>query len=142
MADINDYLRVKIQDHVLRGTAYSAPATVYVALCTTTPIHSDTGTQIQSGSGGTGVEVTGGNYARVAVTANTSNFGDSVGVITNTNAITWSAVTWSGTVTGVAILDAATNGNCLWAGNLTANKTVSSGDTFSFAASALTLTLS
>ncbi len=60
-AALSDYLENKVIDDFLRATAYSPPATVYVALLTAAP--NDTG-------GGT--EVSGGNYARVAVTSATT----------------------------------------------------------------------
>jgi hypothetical protein len=44
-------------------------------------------------------------------------------------------------VTHVAIYDASTGGNMLAHGALTASKTVDSGDTFTIAAGALSLTL-
>jgi len=141
MAAMNDYLRVKVQDYIFRSQSFTQPTTLYVALCTTTPIHSDTGTQIYTGSGGTGVEVTGGNYARQSVACGTGSWGDSTGVITNTNAITWSSVTWTATVTGLAIVDASTNGNILFQGALTSSKSVTSGDTFTINASALSITI-
>ena len=53
MAGFSDYLEDKVLDHVFGGTAYTAPATLYVALYTVAP--DDTG-------GGT--EVTGGSYVR------------------------------------------------------------------------------
>jgi len=52
-----DFLENKIINHVLRNTAYTAPATVYAALFTATPGESSAGT-----------EVTGGSYARQAAT--------------------------------------------------------------------------
>ena len=51
MAGFSDYLENKVVGHVFGGAAYTAPATLYVALYTSAP--SDTG-------GGT--EVSGGGY--------------------------------------------------------------------------------
>lgn len=123
----SNYLELKLLDHVLGNTAYTAPGTVYVALFTTTP----------SGSGG-GTEVSGGSYARVTVTNNTTNWpnasGGSPGVKSNGTAITFPTATadW-GTVTGFAIFDAASSGNMLYWGDVTTSKHINNGDTAKFA---------
>lgn len=103
----SDYLENKILDHVLGGGDYTRPATVYVGLFTTAP--SDTG-------GGT--EVSGGSYARVAVTNNATNFpAASSGSKSNGTAITFPAATanW-GTVVAFGIFDASSGGNLLYWG--------------------------
>lgn len=144
MAALSDYLENKIIDYVLRGQAFTAPATVYVGLFTATP--SDTG-------GGT--EVTGGSYARVAVTSSLANWAGTQaaasttastgtsGTTSNNASITFPAPTanW-GTITSIGIFDAATTGNLLIWGALTTNKTVNNGDAApSFAAAALSFQL-
>ena len=141
MAAKSDYLENKLIDFFLRGQAFTPPATVYVALFTATP--SDTG-------GGT--EVSGGSYARVAVTSSLANWagtqsaGSTVassgtgGTTSNNGAITFPAPTanW-GTVTSWGLYDASTSGNLLIYAALTTNKTVNNGDAApSFAAGALT----
>lgn len=143
MAAMSDYLENKITDHVLRGTAYTSPTTLYVALYTAAP----------SDSGG-GTEVTGGSYARVAITANLTNWSGTQGAGTtvassgtggrssNNGAVTFPAPTanW-GTVSHFAILDASSGGNFLFHGTLTASKTVNNGDAApSFAADDLGIT--
>lgn len=114
------------------GSLPTAVATWYVALTTTTPTDSAAGT-----------EVTGGSYARVAVTNNTTNFpAPTVGVIANGAAFTFPAPTanW-GTVTHFELWDAASAGNRFYWGALTASRTVNNGDSApSFAVSALTIT--
>lgn len=130
-SNMNNYLRTKVQDYTFRNQAFTQPSTLYIALCTATPTNSNTGSTI--------TEVSGGNYARVAITCNTSNWADATGVITNSNVVSWTGVTWSGTVTGLAICDASTAGNVLYQGGLTASKTVNVGDDFSFATSALSI---
>ncbi len=128
----NDFLEDELLDHVFGAAAYTAPATLYVALYTVAP--SDTG-------GGT--EVTGGSYARVAVTNNATNFpAASGGAKSNGTVITFPTATanW-GTVVAFAILDAATNGNFLCWADLTTSKAVNSGDTASFAVGDLDITL-
>lgn len=129
---MSDYLENALINHVFRATAYSAPATLYVGLSTTSCSDSSTGT-----------EVSGGSYARVAVTSSTSNWdatSGTDGTTANTNAITFPAPTanW-GTVVAFFISDASSAGNMLVCQALTTSKTVNNGDAApSFAAGALT----
>jgi len=108
------YLENKIADHVLRNTAYTSPTTVYAALYTTDPGEDDSGT-----------EVTGGSYARVAVT-----FGAPVdGVTSNTGQVAFPTATGSwGTVGWMQIMDALSSGNALFHGALETAVTINSGD--------------
>jgi hypothetical protein len=128
----SNFLELELLDHVFGNAAYSAPATLYVALFTATP--SDTG-------GGT--EVSGGSYARKDVTNNATNFpAAAAGAKSNGTAITFVTATASwGVVTQFGIFDASTAGNLLAWGDLTASKTVDSGDTVSFAVGDLDITL-
>lgn len=138
---MSDYLENKVVDHVFRGQAYTAPATIYFGL--TTSACSDAAT---------GTEVTGGSYARVGVTASLANFAGTQsagsttassgtgGTTSNNGAITFAAPTanW-GVVTHVVIMDASTSGNLLFCIALTTSKTINNGDAApSFAAAALT----
>jgi hypothetical protein len=106
-----------------------------------------------SDDAGSGTEVTGGSYARVAVTANLTNFSGTQstgsttassgtsGTSSNNNAITFPAPTanW-GTCTGWRMWDAASGGNAWVYSALTVAKTVNNGDAApSFAAAALTI---
>lgn len=131
----SDFLEQKVLNHVFGATAYSAPGTLYFALFTTAP----------SDSGG-GTEVTGGSYARVALTNNTTNFPNATGTSptskSNGTTITFPAASanW-GTVVAFGIFDASSGGNLICWADLTANKTINNGDTASFAVGALTITL-
>lgn len=126
----SDYLEGKVLDHVLGGTTYSAPATVYIALFTSAPTET---------SGG--VEVTGGGYARAAVTNNTSNWPAAIaGVKKNGTRISFPTATGAwGTILGSAIFDAPTGGNMLWWASIS-NISVVEGDTASFPANSITIT--
>jgi len=127
MAAKTDYLENKILDHVLGVAAYTAP-TPYVALFTADP----------GESGDTTNEVSGGGYARVDAS---SAFGSAAsGSSSNSSDIAFAQATadW-GTVTHVAIMDAATGGNMLYYGALSASKTVAANDTFKFEAGELKL---
>lgn len=123
----NDILKARFG-----GATPTQPATWYVALTTTTPTDSAAGT-----------EVTGGSYARVAVTNNTTNFpAPTTGVVSNGTAITFPAPTanW-GTVTHFELWDAASAGTRRYWGALTTSRTVNNGDSApSFAVGALTVT--
>src|SRR5262249_53942550 len=144
MSALSDYLSDQILNSVFRGAGYSFPATTYIALCTTTPIKSDTGTTISNGTG-TGVEVSGGSYARVAVTSNTSNWtvAGTNDLVSDNAVITFPTATanW-GTVVGIAICDAATNGNILFFGNLSVSQTINNGNVASFPVSNLSIQMS
>ena len=127
MAEMSNYLENALINVTLRATSYTAPAAVYVGLYTTDPTDANTGT-----------EVTGGSYARTAVT-----FGaPSNGVTTNSGAVTFPTATGTwGTVGWIGILDAATSGNLLYHTPLTASKSITSGDIFTISIGNLSVTL-
>jgi hypothetical protein len=127
MAEMSNYLETALINGTLRGTTYTAPTTVYVGLYTSDPTDADTGT-----------EVTGGSYARQAVT-----FGaPSNGVSTNTAAIEFPQATGTwGTVGWIGIEDASTGGNLLYHTALDASKTIATGDIFKIAIGSLSVTL-
>lgn len=121
---ISDYLENKILDHTLRNTAYTSPGTsIYIALFTDAAVQDDANS---------GIEVTGGDYARVQVSAwNAPTSGSSA----NTGDITFATASanW-GNIRYIGIMDAATDGNLLFWGQLTEDKDVTDGDTFSISA--------
>jgi hypothetical protein len=124
----SDYLENALLNATLRGVAYIAPSTVYVALFTSDP--TDTGT------GGT--EVTGGAYARQAITFNAPTAGsasNSADVLFPIATAAW------GTITHLAFFDAATAGNMLYSGQLTTAKTIATDDQLKLAAGNVTVTL-
>jgi hypothetical protein len=126
----SDYLENKLLNLVLGAAAYTAPTHIYAALFTVTP----------SDSGG-GTEATGGSYARVDLTNNTTNFPTtSNGQKQNGTAITWPTATASwGTVVAVGFFDDPTAGNLLYWMSIS-SKTVDSNDTVSIAINNLTIT--
>lgn len=143
-AALTDYAENKLIDQVFRAQTALAPATLYVGLVTSS-----------SADTGCGTEVSGGSYARVAVTSSTTNWAGTQsagstsassgtgGTTSNNAAITFPAPTASwGTVTGFCIYDASTSGNALVYAALTASKNIGSGDAApSFAIGALTVTI-
>lgn len=141
---MTNYLENKLLDHAFRGINYAAPTVVYAALLTNVP---DDGTA--------GVEVSGGSYTRIAIVSNTSSWAGTQGAgsttastgtsgtISNNAVVTFNTPTanW-GTVTGVALYDAATGGNALIQGALSAPVTVVSGSPApSFPASTFSYTI-
>ena len=127
MAEFSNFLENALINAVLRNTTYTSPATVYVSLYTTDPTDADSGT-----------EVSGGSYARTAVT-----FGaPSNGVTTNSADVTFPTATASwGTVTHIGIHDALTTGNLLFHTPLDTAKTIDSGDIFKITTGNLSVTL-
>jgi hypothetical protein len=127
MAEMSNYLENALVNATLRNTSYTSPAAVYAALFTTDPTDA-----------GSGTEVSGGSYARTAIT-----FGSpSNGVTTNSADVTFPTCTaaW-GTVTHMGIFDASTSGNLLYHTPLDASKTVDSGDIFKISSGNLSVTL-
>jgi hypothetical protein len=101
--DLSNYLENKLIEHVLRHVSYTSPSTVYLALFTANP--GEAGDQTN--------EVSAGEYARQSIT-----FGAAAdGICLNTLDVTFpvAASDW-GTITHLAILDAATAGNMLFYG--------------------------
>lgn len=119
-----NYERNRVGDARYGDGTYTKPATVYLALFTAAPTVA-----------GGGTEVTGGSYARVAITNDLANWPDMVaGVKSNGLAITFPQATASwGVITHVAIMDALTGGNMQDFAALPAPKTIQNGDTASFA---------
>jgi hypothetical protein len=127
MAEMSTYLEDALINATLRNTSYTSPATVYVGLFTSDPTDA-----------GSGTEVSGGSYARTAVT-----FGaPSDGVTTNSGAVEFPQATASwGTVGWIGIHDAATSGNLLYHTALDTSKTIDNGDIFKIAIGSLSVTL-
>lgn len=127
MADnLTNYAESALLDEILGKAAFAKPTT-YVGLFTAAP-----------GETGGGTEVSGGSYARVALSTTAA----SSGVADNDVAISFPTAsgTW-GTITYVGIFDASTVGNLLAYAPLLASVTITSGEQLSFAAGALDFTL-
>jgi len=133
MADYSDYLENELLDHWLGGAAFTAPATVYVALFTAAP-----------NDAGGGTEVSGNNYSRKSVTNNATEWpAASGGSKSNANAITFATPSGSwGTVGWFALFDASTSGNMLAWSALDSTQSPESGNTVQFDAGTLFGTLS
>lgn len=123
MASFSDYTENKVLDHIFGATAWTPPVTLYFALFTAAP----------SDAGG-GIEVTGGSYARAAVTNNTTNFPNaSGGAKSNGTTITFPTPSGSwGTVTHMGVFDASSGGNLIAWAPLTASQVIGTGNTVTF----------
>ena len=125
---MTDYLELKLLDHVLDNVAYTSPVTIYVALFTSA-----------TADDGTGTEVSGNAYARVAVVGDFDTTGTTPTRSENGSLVTFptaSGGNW-GTVTHMAIFDAASGVNMLLHGVLTTPRVVNDTDTIEFAIGAL-----
>jgi hypothetical protein len=129
MAEMSNYLENALLNATLNATTYTAPATVYVSLWTTDPTDA-----------GSGTEVSGGSYARTAVSFATAS--GTSGNILNDADVTFPTATASwGTVGWIGINDAATAGNLLYHTALDTSKTIDSGDIFKISTGNLSVTL-
>ena len=81
-----------------------------------------------------GTEVTGGSYARQSMAVTTSTSGSNV----SNSAVVQFTLMPACTVVAIEVYDSAGTPLRKWWGNLSANKTVNSGDTVSFAIGAVT----
>ena len=130
MGSFADYWENEILDHIFGKGSYTPP-TIYVGLSTADPTDDGSGL----------AEPTGNAYARVSTLAADWNVA-SGSALDNANDITFPEATGSwGTITHFALFDAATGGNMLAHGALSASKAIGSGDTAKFAAGDLDVSL-
>lgn len=135
MSAKTNYAENKIIDWLFRGQSLTPPATWYVGLFTSNP----------SDAGNDGVEASGGNYARVAVANNLTNWAGTQGAGTTTvssgtsgttsNNVTVTFPTLTadiGTAVGFGLWDAPIGGNLWVKGALTQSKPLLTGDTPEF----------
>lgn len=117
----SDYQEANVLDGTFRTAAFSKPAGVYVALYTAAPTDA-----------GGGTEVSGGGYARVQhgpsdatwTAPTTGGLTQNIGDVEFPSPV---GANW-GTVTHFGIFDAATVGNLVYWGALTASKVINDGD--------------
>lgn len=111
---------------LLTDGSATRPTAWYVGLFTTDP-----------GESGAGTEISGGSYARTAVTFTVT--GDTA---SNSAGVEFPAATanW-GTITHIGIMDAETSGNMIVHAALTASKTIADGDVFRIPTGDLDVTL-
>lgn len=129
MAGKSTYTANKVLDHLLRGQASTAPSALYVSLFTVSPT-----------AAGGGTEVSGGAYARKAVTFSGAGGGGAAanGQVTNVADVVFDTATadW-GTVVAFAIHDALTSGNMLYFASLAASRLIQTNDAVKFPATTI-----
>lgn len=129
MAGFTNYAEDLVLDWLLTNASATRPTAWYVALYTVAP-----------GEAGGGTEVSGGSYARTAVTFTVS--GTAPTTASNSAAVEFPAATGNwGTIVAAGIFDASTSGNLLAFADLTTSKTVDSGDVLRFNTGEIDVTL-
>lgn len=136
MTAASNYLENKVLDHVLKNTAYTQPTSLYLGLFTNTS--GNAATNLEAGTLTDEVSSSGTAYARMSVAFAAASGGTSATSATVTFATATAA--W-GTVTHVAITDAATGGNVLFWGAVTTAKQIDLGDTFQITSGNLSISL-
>lgn len=126
MSALSDYAENLLNKWLMTNTAATRPTAWYVALYTAAP----------SDSGG-GTEVSTGGYARQSATFTVTN---DVASNSGTISFTASGAAW-GTITHIGIFDAVSSGNLLWHGAMASSKVIGDGDTLTFSAGSIDLTL-
>ena len=126
---MSNFLENALINATLRNTTYTSVATVYVSLWTSDPTDA-----------GSGTEVSGGSYARTAVSFATAS--GTSGNVLNDADVTFPTATASwGTVGWIGINDALSSGNLLYHTALDTAKTIDSGDIFKISTGNLSVTL-
>jgi hypothetical protein len=129
MSALTNYAEKLLLDWMMTTGAATRPTVWRVALFTAAP----------SDAGG-GTEVSGSGYARQAVTFGAA--ATPAGTTSNTGVVSFTASGGAfGTITHMALFDAASGGNMLWQGALVAPRTIADSDTLSFAIGDIDLTL-
>jgi hypothetical protein len=119
----SNYLENAVLNHFLSHGSVTSPTTVYLALFTTDPGETNTGT-----------EVSGGSYVRKAITFNTSTTGS----VSNTGAITYTNMPGV-TVTYWGIYDALSGGNLLYHSPFDTPRSPIAGDSITVPVSGITV---
>jgi hypothetical protein len=132
MASFSNFLENALLNRVFNGAALSLPSTLYIGLFTAAPTDA-----------GGGTEVSGNNYSRLAVPADTTNFPTSTsGSVQNALTLTFAIPSGNwGTVTHIGIFDAATAGNLLVWGALSSPRVITSSADVRLNQNQLTITL-
>jgi len=122
----SNFLELEILDHVLSAATFTAAATLYYALYTTSPNDTDTGTEVST---------SGTAYARQSVTNNATNFpAASAGAKSNGALVNFGTATGAGwgTVQYIGLKDASSGGNLYFWGTIDPSIPIYSGDSLSF----------
>lgn len=140
MSAASNYLEQKVLSHVLTTTGYTAPTTRYIALFNNTS--GNAMTNLQAGTLTDEVSASGTAYARQSATfAAPTTVGGVTSSVTNATVTFPTATSSWGSITHVAVMDAATNGNVLFFGAVTTAKQIDTGDTFQITSGNLSVAL-
>ena len=122
----SDHYETHVLNYLFTAGSVTRPTAWYIGLHTSSSTDSSSGT-----------EISGNAYTRKAVTLTVS-----ADLATNSSTVEWAAATGNwGTVTALAVYDAATGGNQIAHSDLTAPKDVSTGDVFRIPAGLLDINL-
>lgn len=132
MASFSNFLENALLNRIFNGGTLTLPSTLYIGLFTAAPTDA-----------GGGTEVSGNNYSRLAVPADTTNFPTATsGSIQNALTLTFAIPSGNwGTVTHIGIFDAATGGNLLVWGALSSPRVITSSADVRLNQNQLTITL-
>lgn len=136
MDSFSKYFSSQIINHMLRNQAFTPPTTVYVAL-----FKSNVG--LDNNSGITG-EVTGGSYAREAISLEAAVSGlsnNSAEIVFDTATADWGIITHIALVDHASNVNWGTNVNILMWGELGESKNVTSGTTVRLPESSLLISV-
>ena len=130
MGSFADYVENKVLDHITGKTSFTMP-TAYLAASTADPTDDGSGL----------AEPSGGSYARLE-TAGSDWAAASGGATSNAAILAFAEATGSwGTITHVALFDAASGGNMLAHAALDSSQSISSGEVLRFPIGDLDITL-
>lgn len=116
--NISNWLSASLLNTTLRNTAFSSPATVYLALYTSDPTPADTGT-----------EVNGGGYKRMPISFAVPAIESGKQTVKNAADVEFPIANadW-GLVTHIGLRTAESGGNLLWSASVPNPRTIQSGD--------------
>ena len=125
MADMSNYLENKLCNHIFRNMTFNSPAFTYIGLFTSSAGLEENNLLIAT-------EVTEASYSRLPCSSATFT-APSDGMIENVNALIFPTATTNwGSITHIALLDAATDGNVLMWKELTSPESINIGDSLRF----------
>jgi len=131
MSAMSNWMAASVMNEYFRGSSVTPPAAVYLALYTTDPTDSDTGT-----------EISGNGYARQQILFSTPVVVSGKTQIQNSATITYPTATGSwGDVAYWGVRTAASGGTLLAYGSFTQTKAISQGDQLHIAINAVTINL-
>ena len=137
MTDFSDYLEDELLDHILKGSTFTAPATVALSLWTAATNDAGGGTEVTDANAYARLEVEGATGRTFSVSSGGTTDNDQAWDFAAAAGGSWGEVGW------LAIVDSTAHagGNFLFHGNVTTAKTVGDGDIARFAAGNLDVTL-